>query len=97
MTGKLLRSAVAIALSATVSLGASHAQALDKFTVAGWGPAISEITNLLHELLVAFAICLVRRNGNGLVFADGHTVHGLVEPRDDLAAPEGKFQRLPAG
>jgi len=49
MTGKILRSAAAVALASLVSLGAAHAQNLDSFTVAGWSPAISEITNMLVE------------------------------------------------
>jgi NitT/TauT family transport system substrate-binding protein len=49
MTGKLPRSAAALALAVFVSLGTAGAQTLDKFTVAGWSPAISEIANLLAE------------------------------------------------
>jgi NitT/TauT family transport system substrate-binding protein len=47
-TGMALR-AIAAAAALAAGLTAQAAQALDKFTVAGWGPAISEITNLLAE------------------------------------------------
>ena len=52
MTGRILRPFTTLALAALLSLGvagASQAQKLEKFTVAGWSPAISEITNLLAE------------------------------------------------
>jgi NitT/TauT family transport system substrate-binding protein len=45
-TGKAFR---AVLTAGLVALSASAAQALDKFTVAGWGPALSEITNMLAE------------------------------------------------
>jgi NitT/TauT family transport system substrate-binding protein len=44
------RAPLLLALSAMLTLaGSAAAQALDKVTVAGWGQAISEITNLLAE------------------------------------------------
>jgi len=50
MIRKLLRTPFLIAFSAMLALaGPATAQVLDKVTVAGWGPAISEITNLLAE------------------------------------------------
>ena len=48
MIRKLLCAPFLLAFSAILALaGQASAQALDKVTVAGWGPAISEITNLL--------------------------------------------------
>jgi NitT/TauT family transport system substrate-binding protein len=38
-----------LTLAASLSFGVAHAQKLDKVVVAGWGPALSEITNLLAE------------------------------------------------
>ncbi len=50
MIRKLLRTPFFFVFSAMLALaGPAGAQALDKVTVAGWGPAISEITNLLAE------------------------------------------------
>ena len=44
-----LRSLVAAAATLTLAFAPSFAQALDKITIAGWSPAISEITNILAE------------------------------------------------
>ena len=52
MTNSMKRICTDLALIAFLSLGgggAGHAQKLDKIIVAGWGPALSEITNLLAE------------------------------------------------
>ncbi len=50
MIRKLLRTPFLLAISAMLALAVqAPAQADDKITVAGWGPAISEITNLLAE------------------------------------------------
>ena len=46
------RTFTSLALAVFLALGGSgagHAQKLDKLVVAGWGPALSEITNLLAE------------------------------------------------
>jgi len=50
MIRTLLRTPSVVAISALLALAIqAPAQAADKITVAGWGPAISEITNLLAE------------------------------------------------
>ena len=52
MTNSMKRICTGLALIAFLSLGgggAGHAQKLDKIVVSGWGPALSEITNLLAE------------------------------------------------
>lgn len=52
MTNPAIRSFTSLALAVFLALGsggAGHAQKLDKLVVAGWGPALSEITNLLAE------------------------------------------------
>jgi NitT/TauT family transport system substrate-binding protein len=52
MINPMIRICTSLALAVVLSLGGSgagHAQKLDKLVVAGWGPALSEITNLLAE------------------------------------------------
>lgn len=52
MINPMIRLFTSLALAVFLILGGSgagHAQKLDKFVVAGWGPALSEITNLLAE------------------------------------------------
>lgn len=49
MTISMTRIFTSLTLAASLSFGVAHAQKLDKVVVAGWGPALSEITNLLAE------------------------------------------------